>query len=99
MLCDQCKEDRTEKEFFKSTICYKCTYKNKMLICSDNLTKKKLCKICKNEIPKEKAVYRKAAYCSNECAKQGKYIHNHTYWVRKCNVPKIHYRLQYGKSE
>ena len=87
MLCKQCEMDYECKDFYKSDICYKCIYKNKISIFSKYVRKFKLCRICKSKIPSGKDVY-----CSQECAKEGKIRKDKEYWIRKCCAPKVNWK-------
>lgn len=100
MICHQCQGDKTEKDFLKSDICYSCVYKNKLsLLTKKDIPEIKNCKICKHTIPNSRLIYWKACYCSEQCAKRGKELHNKNYWVRNCHAPKIQRGFQYGKSK
>ena len=100
MICHQCQRDRKETDFFKSSICYSCTFKNKMTsLVNKDVKEIKKCKICKDTIPASRLIYWKACYCSEECARRGKELHNKNYWVRKCQAPKIQRGFKYGKSK
>lgn len=98
MICDQCQEDKPCKDYYQSTVCYKCTFKNKT-VSKTELKQIKRCKMCNNEIPKENLIYWKACYCCDECAKQGKDQYNKNYWIHKCHAPNVNRGFQYGKSK
>lgn len=87
MICKQCEKDFSQKDFYKSDICYKCLYKNKISTFSKYVSRFKLCRICKGKIPPEKD-----KFCSPECAKKGKEIQDKEYWIRKCYSPKINWK-------
>ena len=99
MICDQCQEDKSSKDFYHSNICYRCTFKNKNLSLKKSRNTAKRCKMCENNIPAEHLIYWKASYCSEECAKAGKDQYNKNYWIHNCNAPKIQRGFQYGKSK
>lgn len=84
MICDQCLEEKSNKDFYGSRTCYKCIYKNKTSFIQKSNCQIKQCKLCKNTIPEGNF-----AYCSDECAKKGKELHNKNYWIHNCNAPKV----------
>ena len=83
-FCENCKKEKTDTDFYKENICYRCQYRQKV---QAQKTKTKLCKICYNPLGKGKS-----AYCSDKCLYVAKTIHNHTYWLRKCTAPKISWK-------
>ncbi len=87
MLCKQCEKDLKDKDFYKSDICYKCVFKNKIAIFSTYVKKFKLCRICKSKIPPGKDVY-----CCEGCAKEGKLLKDRQYWFRKFCAPKVNWK-------
>ena len=100
MICNQCQQDKDVKDFQNSNICYKCIFKNKYHPPDKEIVSEhKLCKICKNQIPTSRLIYWKASYCSDECAKSGKNLHNKNYWVRNCCAPKVQKEFSYGKPK
>lgn len=87
MLCKQCEGTFLEKDFYKSDICYKCVYKNKISMFSTFVKTFKLCKICKTKVPPGKD-----KYCCEECAKKGKNLRDKEYWFRKFCAPKVNWK-------
>lgn len=87
MHCEQCKIERSEKDFFGKTICYKCTYLNKSAIKVKMPKEPRLCKLCSNPICKSRW-----AYCSPECQVTSANIKQKNYWYRKIKAEKIKFK-------
>lgn len=91
VTCKQCLVERDQKDFYHQNICYECVYKNKTRYFDKRNPKlntaKSFCKICAKQLE-----YKVDSYCSKECAKSGKDIHNKNYWTRKCNAPKVRWK-------
>lgn len=64
MICLVCKKDRDSKDYYKSNICYKCVYNEKM----KRYKREKKCRICGKKISKTRWTF-----CSNECAEKNEY--------------------------
>lgn len=83
MICECCKKDLDEKDFFKDKKeCYRCIFERKSKC---KIKKLNLCKVCKNIIDLPKTTYGRprSIYCSKECAKIGHVEQNNNYWTIK----------------
>ena len=74
MKCPKCKEVRDKKDFFGKKKCYKCIYKEKILL----LSRFRKCKMCGKQLQKDKW-----AYCGNKCSVAGKIKHRLEYWTNQ----------------
>ncbi len=100
MKCNQCQEDKSEGEFLlRSPICCSCKYQNNLKALKKPVASAKVCKICNQIIPKEKLIYWKSCYCSDDCAREGKNQYNKNYWIHNFNAPKVNRKIIYGKPK
>lgn len=79
MICDGCKVERMEGDFLPGhDKCFRCVYKEKMLI----VKQIRKCKICTKPVPKTHT-----KFCSDECAKVQHASDKKNYWQRKIIAP------------
>lgn len=101
MLCDECKKDRPDKDFYSSTKCYKCVYNRKVKEHNANVQKIKdsgiaTCLYCHNGF-KAKG---KKRYCSDECIQGMRKRHNDNREHKRINSPGGHWNTNqiWGKG-
>lgn len=61
MECPQCKADRDTKDFLGKSICYKCTYREKLKLMPKS-KKDRSCVLCNEIVPNNRIIY-----CSDKC--------------------------------
>lgn len=80
--CEDCLEEKEDKDFYLSNTCYRCQYKKKTKQKKNVLNK--VCKHCKGIL---KGL--RWTYCSEKCADEGKRTQNKKYWIKNINVDKV----------
>jgi len=91
MICEQCRKEKPQEDFFKQNICYSCEYKKKLSASPDK--KHKTCRNCHKPIPETRS--KRALNCSAFCSLEDK----KNYWTRKINFIRLPQRLNYGEQK
>jgi hypothetical protein len=82
MICPNCQNKRSRKDFYNSDMCYQCVYKEKMAT-----QPKSKCKICNKEIP-----IGRWSYCSDNCAEKENKTRIDNYWTKNIRLPRANFK-------
>ncbi len=97
MLCRECLGDKEERDFIgkEATMCYRCLYKNKVLVAK----KKNKCRECGKKFLYERkgSGNQRYIYCSIECADIGHKKQVNQSWTRqlRAQLPLVRQDLQF----